>query len=101
MLLQEPGRRSQHYGRGTPPGAVFQLNVNLMAERRSSGLSAVPKGRIKRMKLPTRILLTSAIFLVLIGVSVADSHISTEVIQPSKVERVATSLNHVTIIQLP
>jgi len=31
------------------------------------------------MKLPTRILLTSAIFLVLIGVSVADSHISTEV----------------------
>jgi len=72
-----------------------------MAERRSSGLSAVPKGRIKRMKLPTRILLTSAIFFVLIGVSVADSHISTEVIQPSKVERVATSLNHVTIIQLP
>ena len=53
------------------------------------------------MKLPIRILLSVAMILGLIGASVADSHISTEVIQPGKVERVATSLNHVTIIQLP
>jgi hypothetical protein len=53
------------------------------------------------MKLPPKSLLSVAMFLGLIGSSVADTHISTEVIQPSKVERVATSLNHVTIIQLP
>jgi hypothetical protein len=53
------------------------------------------------MKLPIRILLSVAMILGLIGSSVADSHISTEEIQPGKVERVATSLNHVSIIQLP
>jgi hypothetical protein len=53
------------------------------------------------MKLPTRILLSTAILLTLIGASVAENHISTEVIQASKVERIATSMNHVTIIQLP
>jgi hypothetical protein len=53
------------------------------------------------MKLLARILLSSAMFLTLIGASVAETHISSEVIQPNKVERIATSLNHVTIIQLP
>ena len=40
-------------------------------------------------------------FLILIGVSAADTHIATEVIQPGKVTRVATALNHITIIELP
>jgi hypothetical protein len=53
------------------------------------------------MKLSTRILLSAAMFLMSIGVSVGDTHISTEVIQPDKVARVATALNHVTIIELP
>src|ERR1017187_7781739 len=57
------------------------------------------------MKLPTRILLSAAMFLTLIGVSVGDTnvatHIATEVIQPDKVSRVATALNHITIIELP
>ena len=57
------------------------------------------------MKLPTRILLSSAMLLMLIGVSVGDTnpatHIATEVIQPDKVTRVATALNHITIIELP
>ena len=57
------------------------------------------------MKLPTRILLSAAMFLMLIGVSVGDTnpatHIATEVIQPGKVTRVATALNHITIIELP
>ena len=57
------------------------------------------------MKLPNRILLSAAMFLTLIGVSVGDTniatHIATEVIQPDKVARVATALNHITIIELP
>ena len=57
------------------------------------------------MKLPTRILISAAMFLMLIGVSAGDTniatHISTEVIQPGKVTRVATALNHITIIELP
>src|ERR1700694_5631905 len=53
------------------------------------------------MKLPTRILLSAAMLLMLIGVSAADTHIVTEVIQPGKVTRVATALNHITIIELP
>ena len=57
------------------------------------------------MKLPTRILLSAAMFLMSIGVSVGDTniatHIATEVIQPGKVTRVATALNHITIIELP
>ena len=57
------------------------------------------------MKLPNRILLSAAMFLMLIGVSVGDinpaTHIATEVIQPDKVTRVATALNHITIIELP
>jgi hypothetical protein len=53
------------------------------------------------MKLPTRILISAAMFLMLIGVSAADTHIATEVIQPGKVTRVATALNHITIIELP
>ena len=56
---------------------------------------------IDKMKLPTRILISAAMFLMLIGVSAADTHITTEVIQPGKVTRVATALNHVTIIELP
>ncbi len=57
------------------------------------------------MKLPTRILISAAMFLMLIGVSAGDTniatHIATEVLQPGKVTRVATALNHVTIIELP
>ncbi len=53
------------------------------------------------MKLPTRILLSSVMFLMLIGVSAADTQITTEVIRPGKVERVATALNHISIIELP
>jgi hypothetical protein len=53
------------------------------------------------MKLPNRILLFAAMLLMSIGVSVADTHIATEVIQPGKVERVATALNHITILELP
>ena len=53
------------------------------------------------MKLPTRILISAAMFLMSIGVSAADTHIATEVIQPGKVTRVATALNHITIIELP
>jgi hypothetical protein len=57
------------------------------------------------MKLPTRILISAAMLLVLIGVSSGDTniatHIATEVIQPGKVTRVATALNHITIIELP
>jgi type IV secretory pathway VirB9-like protein len=57
------------------------------------------------MKLPTRILISAAMFLMLIGVSAGDTniatHIATEVIQPGKVTRVATALNHITIIELP
>jgi hypothetical protein len=36
------------------------------------------------MKLPTRILISAAMFLMSIGVSAADTHIATEVIQPGK-----------------
>jgi hypothetical protein len=53
------------------------------------------------MKLPTRILISAAMLLMLIGASAADTHITTDVIQPGKVTRVATALNHVTIIELP
>jgi len=57
------------------------------------------------MKLPTRILISTAMFLMLIGVSAGDTniaaHIATEVIQSGKVTRVATALNHITIIELP
>ena len=56
---------------------------------------------IYKMKLPTRILISAAMLLMLIGASAADTHITTDVIQPGKVTRVATALNHVTIIELP
>ena len=56
---------------------------------------------IDKMKLPTRILISAAMLLMLIGASAADTHITTDVIQPGKVTRVATALNHVTIIELP
>lgn len=56
---------------------------------------------IDKMKLPTRILISAAMLLMLIGASAADTHITTDVIQPGKVTRVATALNHITIIELP
>jgi hypothetical protein len=56
---------------------------------------------IDKMKLPTRILISAAMLLMLIGAGAADTHITTDVIQQRKVTRVATALNHVTIIELP
>ena len=53
------------------------------------------------MKLPTRLLIAAVLLLMLMGVSAADTHITTDVIQPGKVTRVATALNHITIIELP
>ena len=56
---------------------------------------------IDKMKLPTRILISAAMLLLLIGASAADTHIKTDVIQPGKVTLVATALNHITIIEFP